>query len=216
VGTSGIHQAIVPHPAAVLTERRFTSLSAGFGFTCGVTTDQSVMCWGSNVDYILGPSAPDRCGDVGSAPCSTLPLDINIPERVVQVSAGTSHACVLSETANVYCWGANISGQVGVVGHSSVSLPEKLDLRLEDRVVTLSSGGIQTCAVTSTQLGYCWGADAISFGQRATRAQVEPILTARGKKLRRISLGPAYACAISATEQLLCWGDTIFGALGVR
>jgi alpha-tubulin suppressor-like RCC1 family protein len=217
VGTSGIDQSMVPHPTPVLTERRFTSLSAGLGYTCGVTTDKSVMCWGSNIDRILGDSAPERCGDVGSVQCSPRPIDISLPERVVQLSAGTGHACALSEAATVYCWGANSSGQSGMSGLITVVAPTKVNLRLEGRVVALSSGGLQTCAVTSRQVGYCWGADLLSAGHNNIRNDVvEPTPAARGAPLRHISVGQSYACALTTNGHLLCWGDTILGALGIR
>jgi alpha-tubulin suppressor-like RCC1 family protein len=217
IGTSGIAQSIVPYPMPVFTDRRFISLSAGLGFTCGVTTDHSVMCWGSNVDHILGLSAPERCGDVGSVACASRPVDVSIAERIVQLSSGTGHACALSETAAVYCWGANFSGQAGVAGASTLSSPTKLDLRLDDRVVAISSGGIQTCAITSRQLAYCWGADLLSVGQNDVRRErVEPMLAASATRLRRVSVGQAHVCGIDTGGRLRCWGDTILGALGIR
>ena len=174
------------------------------------------MCWGSNVDHILGPTAPERCGDVGSVPCSSLPVDVSLPERVVQLSSGTGHACALTETAALYCWGANQSGQAGIVGRSTLNSPAKLDFRLDGSVVAISSGGIQTCAITSRQLAYCWGADLLSIGQNDTRhGQIEPTLVARGAKVQQVSVGQAWVCALSSGT-LLCWGDTILGALGIR
>ena len=39
------------------SDGRFTSVSAGAGFTCGVKTDSSVACWGSDQDGQASPPA---------------------------------------------------------------------------------------------------------------------------------------------------------------
>lgn len=219
IGSSGIAQPIVPHPTPVATDARFTSLSAGFGFTCGVTSDAGVMCWGSNVDHILGPSAPERCGDIAPVPCSSRPLAIALPERMIQVSSGTAHACALSERGTVQCWGANFAGQAGVfrTGAASVPAPALVELPAQARAVALSSGGIQTCALTSTQLAYCWGADNLNFGQDVARSdEMRPRVAASGLRLRTVSVGQVHICALDMSNRLRCWGDTTLGRLGVR
>lgn len=218
-GSSGIEQSMVSTPTPVVTNARFESLSAGFGFTCGVTTDRGVMCWGSNVDHVLGLTAPERCGDVAGVWCSSRPINVQLPEPITQVSSGTAHACALSDRGAVYCWGANASGQVGVIRSSvtSVPTPSLVDLSVvPDRVIALSSGGLQTCALSSAQLAYCWGADALGFGQNTTGDHAGPSLAAGGMRLRAISAGQVHTCALDTSNRLRCWGDTILGALGVR
>ena len=218
-GTSGITQSMVMKPTPVSTQLRFASLSAGMGTTCGVTMDGGVACWGSNVDNVLGATAPERCADVGSVPCSTRPVSITLPERIVQVSAGSGHACALGEQEGVYCWGANRSGQAGVFrsGVPVVRTPTAVTLPVQGRVVSLSSGGIQTCALTSARLVYCWGADNVSFGGDISGLdQVLPRLAADGRQFSAVSSGQVHICAIDTGGRLRCWGDTILGALGVR
>jgi alpha-tubulin suppressor-like RCC1 family protein len=218
IGVSGLDQSMVPRPSPVLSESRFTSLSAGFGFTCGVTTDATVACWGSNVDYVLGETAPERCGDVGSVPCASRPVPIPLPERITNVSSGAGHACALGEREGVYCWGANASGQAGVFHTDApfVRAPAAVTLPVQGRIVSLSSGGMQTCALTSTRRVYCWGADNMSYSQKMSRSDQAPRLAARGTPLIAVSTGQVHTCALDTSRRLRCWGDTILGALGIR
>jgi alpha-tubulin suppressor-like RCC1 family protein len=191
-------------------------LSAGFGFTCGVTTERGVLCWGSNVDRILGPTAAEQCGDVASIPCSSRPVSIAFPEPAVQLSSGTGHACAVSESGTVYCWGANTSGQVGIPDPAIKTVPIPARVGLPD-ATHVSSGGIQTCALTAAQLAYCWGADALTFGRNSgPENHAGPTLAAVGQPLRAISAGQIHVCALDTNRRLLCWGDTALGALGIR
>lgn len=73
----------------------FVQVSAGAGYSCGVTTDQTVLCWGRNAD---GESTPP-------------PHD---PGTFQQVSAGgwpAAHSCGVTTDQTVVCWGDNSLGQ---------------------------------------------------------------------------------------------------------
>ena len=75
------------------TVHRFVQISAdnenglGYDFSCGLTSGQRVMCWGSNAN---GAARPPHV-------------------RLAAVSAGLSFACGLGAAGAVVCWG-NTSG----------------------------------------------------------------------------------------------------------
>lgn len=213
-GSSGIVSGLIATPTPVAGEHRFASLSAGFGFTCGITTAGRLLCWGSNVDGLLGNNRREQCGDVQPVACSSAPVEIPAPESMRQVSSGTSHACAVGVSGNVYCWGANDHGQLGRVG-PGVTVPQPVTVEGVERFANVSSGGIETCAISTTNVLYCWGADA-----RSTRLtglspdEVRPRRVATG--IRAVSLGQLHACAVTTDAVVRCWGDTIIGAFGIR
>ena len=216
-GTSGIDAAMVASPTPVATDARFTSLSAGSSFTCGITAEANVLCWGSNVDHVLGRTAPERCGHVASVSCSSRPVPITLPERITQLSSGTGHVCALSERSTVLCWGVNTGGQAGVFTPNVPAVPTPVAVTLNIGPVTaISSGAIQTCALTSSQKVFCWGADYTNYGRDAATTDLSPRPFAEGIQLRAISAGQIHVCGIETGGRLRCWGDTILGALGVR
>jgi alpha-tubulin suppressor-like RCC1 family protein len=219
IGSSGINQSMVPRPTPVMTEDRFVTLSAGLGFTCGVTTMGQVRCWGSNVDFVLGATAPEQCGDVGWVPCSSRPVAVELPERITSVSSGAGHVCALSDREVVYCWGANGAGQSGVFRTNAPFLrePVAVTLPFQGRLVALSSGGINTCVLTSTQAAYCWGSDNVNHGDDIERtALIGPRPVPGGTRFRTVSIGQVHGCGLDTGGRLHCWGDTILGALGIR
>src|SRR5690606_12075285 len=78
-------------------------VSAGAQHTCAIL-DGAIWCWGRN-DWL-------QAGPEGS-PLS--PRRIETPgKRFVQVSAGHTHSCALSEDHEVFCWGNNEDGRLGV------------------------------------------------------------------------------------------------------
>jgi alpha-tubulin suppressor-like RCC1 family protein len=217
-GSSGIDESMVARPTLVATEERFAMLSAGMGFTCGVTTAGAVLCWGSNIDGILGAEAPDRCGDVTPIPCATRPVSIAMPERATQVSSGTGHACAVTVGGTVYCWGTNGAGQSGAYKAALpiVRSPTAVTVPWSGPFVSVSAGGILTCAMANSRKVYCWGADQLSLGERILPESVEPRTAAAGMQFRMISTGLIHACGVDTRGRVQCWGDTIKGAFGVR
>jgi alpha-tubulin suppressor-like RCC1 family protein len=217
-GSGGVDAPLIATPTPVATEERFAMLSAGMGFTCGITIDGAMLCWGSNIDGILGAEAPDRCGDVTPIPCATRPVRIPMPDRATQVSSGTGHACAVTVVGAVYCWGANGAGQAGAYSAAVpiIRTPTAVTIPWSGPFVSVAAGGILTCAMASSGRVYCWGADQLSLGENIQPESVEPRTAAEGMQFRMVSTGLMHACGIDTRGRLQCWGDTIKGALGVR
>ncbi len=76
---------------------RFVSVSAGVSHSCGVKTDGSVKCWGSNFQ---GQSTPPD-GSFSS------------------VSSGENHTCGVRTDNSVQCWGLNDDGVGRAVGQAT-------------------------------------------------------------------------------------------------
>ncbi len=216
-GTAGIDAAMVAAPTPVVGDRRFQSLSAGTGFTCGVSIDGAVFCWGSNIDGVMGDAAQERCGEVASVRCSTKPVEIAASHRWSIVAAGTKHVCGVSD-GSVYCWGTNDAGQVGPYTERRplITSPQRVDLP-NRRVASLQSGGIHSCAVTEQRELFCWGADAWTFSDpRYYADELLPRQPIKGARISAVSAGQVHSCALEVSGRARCWGDTILGAFGVR
>jgi alpha-tubulin suppressor-like RCC1 family protein len=91
-------------PAAVLGGRRFSSVIAGAGFSCGVGTNQRAYCWGDNGFGRLGT------GDGTNHPT---PAAVQGDRQFVGLDAGTFHTCAVTPTNRAFCWGYNQYGQLG-------------------------------------------------------------------------------------------------------
>jgi alpha-tubulin suppressor-like RCC1 family protein len=86
----------------------FTHVQAGNGFTCALDAQKTVYCWGLNDEGQSGAWYKERCGD---ASCSPLPQAVEY--SAITLSTGDAHACRVSSSYDVACWGRNESGQLG-------------------------------------------------------------------------------------------------------
>jgi alpha-tubulin suppressor-like RCC1 family protein len=92
----------------------FRVVSAGVFFSCGVTTDNTAYCWGSNQEGTLGIGTsigPEGC--TFDMHCSTSPVRVLGQRAYRSVSGAGEHACGATFESGVYCWGFNLNGELG-------------------------------------------------------------------------------------------------------
>ena len=218
VGTAGVEAPTIPSPTPVAGNHLFRALSAGSGFTCGVDSRNAVLCWGSNVDGAVGDGAKDRCGDIAPVQCSLTPVVVPINVRILGVSAGSSHACAVTEEGTVLCWGSNALGQFGFHDPKATIMrsPRLIEFERGVRMRSVQAGGIHSCGVTDRGQLYCWGADSKSLTDLAHWAhELSPRLVAGGARFNAVSVGQSHYCVLDGSRAK-CWGETMLGALGNR
>ena len=94
-------------PIVVTLTATATHLSAGKQFTCALLSTAVVHCFGDNASGQLGS---DSFGAARETPGAVSGLT----GTVVDVVAGTAHACAVMSTGQVRCWGQNDQGQLGI------------------------------------------------------------------------------------------------------
>lgn len=84
------------------------------------------------------------------------------------------------------------------------------------RLVSISSKGDSTCAVTSEGQVKCWGANSAGqLGDGTVVNRNKPVTVAGlGGNASQVSVGMNHACALMMNGTLRCWGDGGVGQLG--
>lgn len=100
-------------PVRVAGSLAFASIVAGSQHACGLTADGIAYCWGDAREGQTG-SAGQACLH-GSQPrqCEPAPVAVAGGHRFVSLVAGRWHTCGMRADGAVYCWGGNLSGQLG-------------------------------------------------------------------------------------------------------
>ena len=110
---------------------------------------------------------------------------------VTKVMTGNAHGCAITIDGEVYCWGSNSSGQLGLgsdeyktenknVGYASKVVTGEQGAKSGhlSHVVDLSLGVDHSCALTVEGDIYCWGDNtAMELGDAFEKQSVKPIFT---------------------------------------
>ena len=167
---------------------------------CGVTKANEVWCWGNNAWNNLGNQEFtqsklnfEKYTIEGTDALMYLnnnysaepqPVLIKNPDKktdedpeyihlsgITKVATGNTHGCAITLNKEVYCWGGNYNGQLGIgkdgfmntykepVGYASKVVKGKQNAKSGylSNVVDLSLGQNHSCALTEEGDIYCWG-----------------------------------------------------------
>lgn len=228
-GRNDPHEFSHPEPVPVQSEQVFTQVSAGDRQTCGVTESGTAYCWGAN--------AKGQLGD-GTRQDRYEPVAVNSEQTFTQVSVGGSwrfaysdtsglgYACGVTSEGDVYCWGNNREGQLGVGMDDGpmMCLGGLLDdcSRIPRRVqeeelnfIQVDAGVEHTCALTEDGTAYCWGENY--YGQLGTGTdedRTEPTKVNGNLTFADISAGFQHTCGITRDGNTYCWGKGNSGQFG--
>ena len=114
LGAGGAVPQANPTATLVLGAHTFTSITAGGGHTCGLVGGLT-YCWGLNASGELG---------IGSMVNQSAPFLLPAQHAISLLLAGLGdHTCGINGLGEIYCWGLNASGQVGVAAGAPVTAP---------------------------------------------------------------------------------------------
>lgn len=166
-------------------------------------------------------------GSFAGAPSNLKAQEVTIAETieafatagdpVVQVDAGTGHACALVKSGQVFCWGSNAVGQLGTDVFSSTG-PVRVDGL--NNVTQIAVGGDHSCGLRNDGRVFCWGFNnrgQLGIGTGGGIGAFSPVIV-RAKlppNAVQISAGDRHTCAVMGSGRVFCWGSTSSGRLGI-
>lgn len=142
-------------PQLVVGGLKWSSISAGNTFTCGVTLDHHGYCWGA----VFGNSIPDpHLGVLGNGTFtgSKSPVPVSGGLLFKQIDTGTRSACGVAIDGTAYCWGDNSKSELGVGSGAirAASVPQRVAGSLVFESVSVDESA---CGVTVHHNIFCWG-----------------------------------------------------------
>lgn len=195
-------------------------LSLDTSTACLTSENGELRCWGGGTVGSLGILWQGWLGDDETI-LDGQPVDLG-GARVVQIAAGSSHACALFEDATVKCWGYGGEGALGYgnletlcdeAGEEPKNLPA---VDIGSPVRAIFAGDRNTCAVLQNGGLKCWGHEGYGklglgsnelIGDDETPASVEAIQLAGGPVVRVATQG-RQICALHEEGSVSCWGET--------
>jgi alpha-tubulin suppressor-like RCC1 family protein len=167
----------VPYPTLVgfstMNVGTITAVATGAYFSCALTSNHTVWCWGANDLGQLGN--PAVAGD------TNVPQEVNLGQGIqaMELAAGDDHACVVTAGYSVRCWGDDSYGQLGVGGNVQgfavpVQVQRTSTAALKD-ALHVAAGGNTTCVTRALDSQvWCWGAN--DWGQAGQPTSNQPVI----------------------------------------
>lgn len=184
-------------------------VSAGETSTCGTRSDGSGWCWGYDDDEKLGNGAV--LGDTTSPS-----QEFTSSSRWTIISASRFHSCGVQTDGTLWCWGSDITGQLGNGAGGDSAAPVQ-ETTAATNWKTVSAGENHTCAVKTNGTLWCWGDDGnLTLGNGATTGiQQSPVQEASSATdWDSVSSSQRHTCAVKTNGTLWCWGIDTNGRLG--
>jgi len=212
-------------PVGVASITSGSSIAAGDEFSCAVLSDGSVKCWGRGSNGQLGN------GSSGASADHDTPVSLSLSNYTAgMVSTGANQACLVDNYVSLVnplarCWGNNTSGQLGDGSNTLRNTPQTVRNTAGSGslagVTRISTSGSHSCAVISTGLVFCWGANnAGQIGKlpgapgSANLPQQVSLFGSTLPDAISVSAGTNHSCALTNNGQVWCWGDNTYGQLG--
>ena len=137
-------------PTAVPTITNVAIVAGGARSTCALQKSGAVYCWGENSLGQLGSGAANATPN--PSPTVVSGLD------AIALRAGSEHACAVTRTGSVVCWGAGDHGQIGdgQPREAGAPTPSPTGVQGITGAVKVGTGGNHSCATTPNAI-LCWG-----------------------------------------------------------
>lgn len=213
----GFDSSAVPKPKALALPGPVKQISAGSYHACALLVDGSVWCWGYNYRGALG-LPPD------SVPHPAPTKIDGVPPDVADLVAGAFHNCVRTATGATYCWGDNMSGELGTGSTDAgvMNPPRELLTPAPSALAgaEIAVGQSVTCARASAGDVACVGTNNLgSLGRGSTdtfaHPEPAPVVGLLGPAQRLGVARRAHVHAILADGRVQGWGFNEYGEIGV-
>ncbi|CAJ1086948.1 RCC1 and BTB domain-containing protein 1 isoform X2 [Xyrichtys novacula] len=235
LGTGDSLSTIVPKKLDFLRGKKVVSLSYGSGpHVLLATEDGQLFAWGHNeqesspsVVWLTSSMALthdgevyawgyNNCGQVGSGNSANQPYPRRVTgslqgKTAISITCGQTSSMALIDNGEVYGWGYNGNGQLGIGNNGNQLQPCRLTALQELCISQIVCGYGHCLALTDEGLLYAWGAN--TYGQLGTgnkSNQLSPVQVMQDKE-RVVEIAACHSTHTSAAKtqsgQVYMWGQ---------
>jgi hypothetical protein len=142
-----------------LKAEKIIDICCGEEHSLALTSHGTVYSWGGNSFGQVGSR------DVRQFLCEPKPVKVlsSNKEKIIMISCGSWHSAALTVNGNLYCWGDNTSGQLGIGAQYRSYKPVVIKLDKNIGVKSISCGSKYTLMISSDENIHVFGEN--KFGQ---------------------------------------------------
>jgi len=180
------------------------SIAVGDHFGVALLSNGNLMTWGRNNFGQLGHGT--------STPTYNVPTTISSLTNVVEIAAGSGHVLARLSNNDVYAWGRNDNGQLGLGDIAHRDSPTKISSLANATQVACGNG--YSMALIGGFV-YIWGDNNYAqLGDGSTNDNSTPSVVAGIANVTQIAAGHRFALALNTADQVLGWGSNQYDQIG--
>lgn len=180
-----------------LVSEPILQLSAGSQHVLALSKNGNVLTWGAN--------RKGQLGDGQLTSCHTPKVIPSLRHRpVISIACGENHSMVMTIGGNVYSWGENTCGQLGLGDTTHRLRPEVIRTLRTAKARYISAGKQHSMAVSSSGLLFAFGSNAhgqcgLGLDSSTVRIQSVPTVVERLRQARvlEVSCGCAHTLVLA-------------------
>ena len=238
-GSRGVEKSIIGDQAGEIPSQLasvdpgqgeyFVSIKGYSYFSCGLTNNNRLVCWGNNGYGRLGygPTPNGQGGYLDTYGDNMKKVELGTGLYPIDYDVGDYHACAVLNNNKLKCWGYAQYGKLGNgtasggIGDSILEIGDNMpnvDLGTVGNPVKVSVGYYNTCVLFDNNGIKCWGYGADGRNGSGSAATLGDGAGEMGDNLNFINLNgdipidlcvsnPA-SCIITSTNKVKCWGHS--------
>ncbi|XP_065264696.1 probable E3 ubiquitin-protein ligase HERC4 isoform X1 [Emys orbicularis] len=201
-----------PEHVGALDAQNIVSASCGEAHTLALNDKGQVYAWGLATDGQLGLP--------GTEECIRIPRNIKSLSdiQIMQVACGYCHSLALSKGSEVYSWGQNKYGQLGIgYEFKKQTSPQLIKSLLGIPFAQIAAGGAHSFVLTLSGAIFGWGRN--KFGQLGLNDENDRYVpnllkSLRSQKIIHICCGEDHTAALTKEGGVFTFGAGGYGQLG--
>ncbi|XP_075998034.1 putative E3 ubiquitin-protein ligase HERC3 isoform X2 [Genypterus blacodes] len=181
------------------------------------TKIRAVSC-GDDFVNLLSDEGHVLCVDIAQSPYTPRALGGLCNIQVSQVACGSQHSVALTKDGQVYTWGQDTSGQLGLgKRRPGASSPQHLRSLSGMPLVQIAAGGDQSFALSVSGNVFSWGRNncgQLGLGDTTDRQTPTAVHSLNLKKTIAISCGKDHTTILTKDGAVFTFGSGQYGQLG--
>ncbi|XP_031633255.1 probable E3 ubiquitin-protein ligase HERC4 isoform X3 [Contarinia nasturtii] len=201
-----------PHQVENLENHVITKICCGSSHSCAVNEWGNLWTWGSNSFGQLGYGEFDT-----NEPQPKLAKKL-ATKNIVQIACGDHHNLALTNEGEIYAFGLNNYGQLGIGNaEKKVVNPVKIDSLNGIPIAFIACGGYHSFAISKSGAVFGWGKNnwgQLGVGDEQPRYFPAKLKTLRSIGVRKVSAGEDFSVFLTMDGGIFSCGAGNFGQLG--
>jgi hypothetical protein len=183
---------------------QLVNFDLGLNHACGQDVSGDLYCWGQNSTGQLGIADT-------TITLADQPTLVPGGSAYTRYSAGQHSTCGLNAAGEIWCWGGNGYGELGL-GFRGFLRRSFVPVKVSGNHVwrSVSAGEhATTCGTTDANIAYCWGNNETYQAGREPAVDYDTLVApvSGSDEMMAVDVDFFAACGLSPAGQPLCWGD---------